>query len=581
MAPPVALRDCSALALLVALALALRLIGLGHELPQHSDEDPIIVTQAESLRSMWAGEPPERALDPHYPLLLASVLALWPEPAVDLQRERLDPLAWHLERASAGHRRARFLVALIATLAVPITWLLARRFVREPWALFAAASVALSLLHLQLSQAARPHGALATWIALGLWLDLRLLERGRWRDHLAAALVAALAVSTLHTGASAVLPLVAAQALRLRRDGAGALPRVLASLALLLSISWVAYGWPLGGNSATDLAQPSGVVRLSGHIFPASSFDGGGFALALPLLWETDPLLLALALAGLGLWVAGQALRRRRPGPAAWILAAWAVPFLVVLGAYGRLPSRFLLPLVPLLAVAAAIALAKFAEHPRRRRPAFGIAVAVLVLPAWAGARLAWLRTLPEPAVTAAEWIARNADRQKDLLYLDASANPPLFMREEGGGELFAADFFPWDHYQQLSLSPQYREQQGWRTRRLIARDPATGRLRQDRESLLALLREPPAAPVGRRFAVIAFDDTTIGRDRAVDAVLEAGGRVRFVEPVLAGDLGDPQRGPLLARPRHTLATLLSTRRLGFSTVVYELPAGVDDGLDD
>lgn len=55
--------------------------------------------------------------------------------------------------------------------------------------------------------------------------------------------------------------------------------------------------------------------------------------------------------------------------------------------------------------------------------------------------------------------------------------------------------------------------------------------------------------------------------------MLAAGGRALWTAPVLAGELGDPDRGPLLALPRHTLATLLRTTRLGFSTVIYELPA--------
>lgn len=564
------------LALLVALALALRLIGLGHQLPQHPEEDALIVSQAEHLRSVWAGEPPVRALDPHYPLVLASALALWPPTPHDAERERDDPLAWHLARASEGHRRARALVAWIATLAVPVAWLLARRFVGEAWALFAAAMTAFSLLHLQYSQAARPHGALATWIALGLWLDLRLLERGRWRDHLGAALAAALALGTLHTGASALLPLGAAQAIRLRRDGAAALPRVLASLALVAVLGLLAYGWPFH-TRGSELAQAQGQVLLSGHVIPAASFDGGGFARMLPLLWQTDPLLLLCAALGLASALASWVLGRRRPGGDAWLLASWAVPFLVVLGVYSRLPSRFLLPLVPLLAVLASIGLARGRLGPRA---AAALACALLALPAWAGARLAWLRARPEVAQVVAAWIEANAQRERDLLYVDIVAQPPLFLRNEDGAPHFSARMFVWDRYQ-AALAPAVLDEHGWRMRRLIARDPVTGNVSMRSDVLQDVLREPPRGPVQRRFAVVAFEASLIGTNQAAEAVLAQGGRVRLAVPAFHGDLGDPQRGPLDVRDRDTLATLLATRRLGWSTVVYELPPWEDPGTDD
>jgi hypothetical protein len=565
-----------ALGLVVAAALALRLVGLGHELPQRTDEDPLIVTQAENLRRALSGDPAAPGVDPHYPLVLAGTLALWPPPAHDAARERAQPLEYHLERASGGHRRARFLVAVLSTLAVPFTWLLARRFLEAPWALFAAGLVATSLLHLQLSQAARPHGVLASWIALGLWLDLRLLERGRWREHLAAGAAAALALGTLHTGASALLPLGAAQFLALRRDGRSVLPRILTAWALVALAASLAYSWPIRHGATAALSESEGLLNLSGHLFPSSAFDGGGFARMLPLLAATDPVLLALALGGLAIALASWARRRAGPDTAVAILCAWAVPYLLVMGLYGRLPTRFLLPLLPLLALLAAFALQRLAKTLRRRERARAIpalaAALVLAVPTYASLRLAWLRARPDASEEVALWLVEHADRERDLLYLSAWGNLPLFTREESGGELFAATFMPWDNYQS-HLPPDLVAEHAWRTRRLIARDPQTGQRRLDRDGLLGVLREPTHEPARKRFAVVAFDDAMGTSDHACEAVLAAGGRALWTVPVLAGDLGAAERGPLRTRPPGTLATLLRTRRLGFSTVVYELPA--------
>lgn len=569
---PIRSRALTVLWIVVAAALALRLVGLGHELPQHPDEDALIVNQAQCLRSAWAGEPPAQALDPHYPLLAASVLALWPPPAPDAARERERPLEYHLERAALGHRRARLLIALISTLAVPFTWLVARRFLDAPWALFSAALVATSLLHLQLSQAARPHGALASWIALGLWLDLRLCERGRWRDHLAAGAATALALGTLHTGASALLPLFAAEVVRLRRDGRAALPRVLTTWALVALAAWVAYPRPELAGVGAPLSAAAGQWNLSGHLFPASVFDGGGFARIVPLLSATDPVLLALALSGLALALASWARGRARPSLATGILCAWGLPYLIVMGLYGRLPSRFLLPLLPVLALLAGFALQRLAARLGRRDgtllcalPAFAAALS-LALPTYASLRLAWLRTEPEAAQEVARWLAAHAERERDLVYLVASGNLPLLLREEGGGALSAARFTHWDNYLS-SLSPEFQAAHAWRTRRLIA--GGAGTLRLDEAAVLEVLARAPAEPLRKRFAMLAFAPGNPAPEQAERAVLAAGGRPVFSVEVLAGR---PLRHAWDADAGLTLATLLHTRRLGAYTVVYELP---------
>jgi hypothetical protein len=562
------------LGLVVAAALALRLIGIDHELPQRPDDDSLIVTQAESLRRVLADDPKAPGVEPHYPLVLAGALALWPPPAPDPVRERAAPKEYHLERASVGYRRGRLLVALLSSLAVPLTWLLARRFVDVRWAVFAAALVATSLLHLRLSQSARPHGVLATWILLALWLDLRLLERGRWRDHLLAGGATALALGSLHTGASAFLPLLAAQLACWTRERRRMLPRALAAWALVAAVGWLAYFAPLPHLGDAGLARSAGLVTLSGHEFPLAAFDGGGFARMGPMLLRCDPVLLVMGLAGLVFLAARHAATRTPASLPALVLCSWAVPYVLVLGLYNRLPARFLLPLLPLLALLSVLPLQSLAALCRARAgvlarstPAL-LAAALLALPAAAGVRLAWLNARPEAALEVARWLERNADRERDLLYLNASANLPLLLREEGGGALFAAHFSVWDEYQSR-LAPGSTDAHAWRTRRLIAGDPADiASLRQDESALLEILAQPPAQPVRKRFAVVAR-----GRnwaiDRAEQAVLAAGGKPVWCFEV---DREMLELHPLAADASATLAKVFAARTLGLCTVVYELP---------
>lgn len=574
LSPPPRSRTFVALGLVIAAAFALRLTGLGHGLPQHPDEDSLIVMQAEGLRAALAGDPDAPLVEPHYPLVLASALALWPLPAHDAQRESEAPTPYHLERAARPFLRARLLVALLSSLSAPLLWLIARRFVGDRWALLSAALLATSLLHLCLSQSARPHAVLATWILLALWLDLRLLESGRWRDHLLAGVATALALACLHTGASAGLPLLAAQAWRWRRDGVGSLLRAGAAWALVLGIGALAYIPPLRQAASRELSTSGENVYLSGHEFPLSVFDGGGFARMGPLLALTDPLLFTAGLVGLAA-LGWQLLRKRAlPSRAGLLLCIWALPFLLVMGLYNRLPARFLLPLLPILALTAAFAMQSLARVCRghalaRLAPALAVAL-LLALPGYAAARLAWLRTQPDPAQEAAQWIAQNADREHDLVYLSASANLPLLMREEGGGELFAADFSNWDEYHKR-LAPDWLEERAWRTRRLIAGDPSDlASLRQDEEALRALLERPPAQAASRRFAVVAVNPTTGAGESARSAVLAAGGREVWSFDVLRRRCELPE---LAVDAGIGLNQILCMRRLGLTTIIWELPS--------
>jgi hypothetical protein len=197
------------------------------------------------------------------------------------------------------------------------------------------------------------------------------------------------------------------------------------------------------------------------------------------------------------------------------------------------------------------------------------VAVLLLALPTAAGARLAWLNARPEAAEEIARWLERNADRERDLLYLSASANLPLLTRQEGGGKLFAANFSVWDEYQSR-LAPGSTDALAWRTRRLIAGNPADiASLRTDLESVLAILAEPPAQPVRKRFAVVARRRNSPASDRTEQAVLAAGGRPVWCFEVESGTC---DLSPLAADASTTLSRVFASTRLGLTTVVYELP---------
>ncbi len=561
-----------AVALLVILTLATlaqRLAGVDHHLPQRPDSDSVAVAQAASLRAQVAGEP-AAPLEPHYPLLLAGLLAVRPVPEPGPAQ---DSLEGHLERAAAAYVAARLVVALLSVPAIPLTWLLARRYLDARWALLPAALIATSLLHVELSQEARPHAPLCTFVLLALLGAIRLVERGRPRDHALAGLCAGLAVACLHNGIFALPALAAAQIACWRRDGARALPAVAAAWALVAPIAWVAYFAPLKRTLPPGLTQIDGQLLLSGHFLPLARFDGGGFALLPRLLWDVDPVLLLLAIAGIGVALVQLSRQGWRPRPVTTVVLSYALPYSLVLGLYGQLPARFLLPLVPLLAIAAAVgvqALARLAT-PGRARGALAAAACLLVLalPTYATTRLTGLRRIPDSPSALARWIEAHVDRELDLLYLSGTVCLPIFQREEGKPRLATADWYLWDGYQS-SLPEGVARPEAWRVRRLIAFPSGSRSLAA--QDLRALIRAPAADDMGRRFAVIAFSVDLVGIDGAAEAVLAEGGRAVHVEPSVGGDPGDPRSGAMRVLPAAPLVRALFARRLGPTLVVYELP---------
>jgi asparagine N-glycosylation enzyme membrane subunit Stt3 len=99
-------------------------------------------------------------------------------------------------------------IAALAVLLIPITFLLGRTLIGRGPALIAAVLVAIDILHLTLSQQARPLSPFATVGTLALLVILRVQSRGRVLDCLLAGVGVGPAVGILHFGAFLIPPLV-------------------------------------------------------------------------------------------------------------------------------------------------------------------------------------------------------------------------------------------------------------------------------------------------------------------------------------------------------------------------------------
>ncbi|MBK7875874.1 MAG: glycosyltransferase family 39 protein [Planctomycetes bacterium] len=435
-----------AVLVLVLLALVLRALGVGFALPAAIEDDSgVLVRQVEMVRDGTpAAERDENwTLYPHVIAELAGRFA--PD---DAPRAEDDTVPELVARAGLVHRYVRGSVLLLALGAIPLAYLVARRFVSGRGATLAAALVATSLLFQGFSQEARPHAAAAAFVLLALHACLVLVERGTLAAFAWAGLASGLALGTLQSNVLVLAPLALAcvfagwprgfgaprgTAVPPRDDrraadapargedgGAGALGAarlvgVAAALAVVALCAWFFYAPSASahGGKLVELVGAERTLRFFGHNVALGEFDGRGFGIVFWSLWSFEPLACVLALIALGAWLArsrGRVLDHDWfAEPRLFLLVAYALLHLVAIGMYARTYERFCLQLVPLLAVLAAWG----AERILVRAPR-----------AWSALLLAWVVFALVPAGRFAELRAGGVAQDEAGAWLAAHARP-------------------------------------------------------------------------------------------------------------------------------------------------------------
>lgn len=424
-----------ALLLIVAAAFALRFRGLNHQLPQWTYWDGyVLFSQTQFLRGEFRPEGPERTLG-YYPYLTAAVASALP--AVQTTRALDGESGECLAKAREPWMRPRLASLLLSLFSVVGAWGIARRFVGPGCALLAAALTATSLLHITYSTAQRPHGAASGMTALALWAALYLRHTGGWRGALVGALGCGLAISALQSGFATLGAFALAWWFRRER---GSLARELAALALaalvLAVFVRVFYPFHFDGRAGAGAVMESDgrTLTLAGHTVHLSKLTGRGFWILGGSLSLFDPVITLLALvAALGWlvrWPRAKDARERELRRDAWVCLGYALPFLAVFGLYDLTFERFALPLVPLLAVAAACAADRILRWipvtlRQPRLAPLGVA-ALLALPATAAWKLGTLRSAPDTFELAASWVSERALPGDDKVLLLQNFDLPV-----------------------------------------------------------------------------------------------------------------------------------------------------------
>lgn len=360
---------------LVAIALAVRLVGITSGLPfaYNPDEELHFVPPAAAAA--------DGRLDPGYfenPSGLTYLLALVLRVRY-VGRDVTDVLA---SDPGSVYLVGRIVVALLGTLLVLLVHLAGRRFFGQAAGLGAGALMAVGFLPIHYSRQALNDVPTMLPVAVALVACLLAYEHGRWRDVLLAGVAVGVAAATKYTAGPVSLVVALAVLCRVleRRErpvracvllgGAGLLcvgTFLLLNPYLVLHFSLARS--QLNGQSAQAASGKLGQVGSAWSTYPET------------LLWGLGALPVAMALVGLVLALRGD----RAPRVRALLLAVFPLVLVAYLSTQDRFFARWLLPAYPALAILAGHGMARVAglvrRHagPRLRVVAPGVVVAVVL----------------------------------------------------------------------------------------------------------------------------------------------------------------------------------------------------------
>ena len=168
------------------------------------------------------------------------------------------------------------------------------------------------------------------------------------------------------------------------------------------------------------------------------------------MLFEHDPALALLAGGGLVLalfgmraaWRAASVPTRR----ALAVAAAFALPYTLVITIQGEVYERFLMPLIPFLAILGALC----AGWLWKLRPARLVVLAALGFAALSALQFVHLARVPDAYEQTAAWIRANVDAQAKVVLFPDDSLPLLYSREAVDAQMqeLASRNAPWVTYQ-------------------------------------------------------------------------------------------------------------------------------------
>lgn len=375
-----------ALPAILLLALAIRLYSVAFGLPALNDPDELTfelgaikMLSGPTLNPGWFGHPATTTI---YVLAVLTIAVFGLGhlfgrfPTIDAFADALyaDP-SWVL-------LPGRVAMVLFAVATIYLAYRLTCELFDRNTALAAAALLAINPVHVTWSQIIRSDMMACFFMLLGMLAALRILRHDRWRDYVLAALWLGAAMATKWPYALTALAVIAAVTARAKAEPANRRRCVIRlGLCGLLALAFLFLISPyLLLDHETALRNMHGEAQV--HHLGAT----GGLPWENAWWYLSGPLATGLGLVGLGFAGWGLAIVARRREATVIVLPV-VIGFALVLCVQNLVWERWVLSLMPLLAIAAAAALMTLARRSASLSPQFQtaaiavVALAVLVPP--------------------------------------------------------------------------------------------------------------------------------------------------------------------------------------------------------
>jgi hypothetical protein len=371
-----------ALAAILAGGLAVRLYGLGHGLPfiHHSDESQHFTNVAVE---MFDGD-----YNPHY-FQNPSAFTYLVHMALRFQFGADEIVREYLSDPSTMYETARVVATVLCMLGVAAVHAVGSRLWGTMEGLVAAAILAFAFLPVAYSRYALTDVGVLAPVAVTVYAIVRIHEDGARRYFVIAGLGLGLTIGFKYTAGLLIVPLLAAVALRARRER-DPLPEMAAGTLVVVGVAVAAFFvttpyFLLDMGEAIDQLRDQRDVAGDSKIGQASENPYGFYVSS--MTWA-----LGWGAAVAALW--GLVWQLRRDRVRALLLAVFPVLLFLYLGSDAeRYFARWLMPAYPILALLAGVAVAGIARSVSREPRIQAAVLAALILALVAQPLVADLRT--------------------------------------------------------------------------------------------------------------------------------------------------------------------------------------------
>jgi hypothetical protein len=400
---------------------------------------------------------PDYFINPHLHIYaMAAVVDLAyrlnPGHTVMLTGYRIAPL---LDPSNPGRRiqfmairGSRILSALFALGTILTVFAIGRRHFGEATGLLGAAFLAVTMGLVNLAHFATPESLLFLMMFLTLFACDGIASEGRVRDYALTGLFAGLAFATKYTAWILAIPILVAHAYR---RGWRVVPwRGIAGLVVCALVGFAAFAatnpyafirwhdfvyWGFWFNWYTGAPTGSLVDMSQFQRSYGPYFSLLGNIMGWPLFVAS---LVGVGVAAAALWRGPRSGARAR----GYVLQlAWVLPFYVFYGASPHHALRFIMPIVPSLALLAAVAIVALhdgAATPSARRAVVATATAILVYSTVYTVRSDWMYW-HDTRYEAGRWLeSHHFTMNERLYYFEVEAYLPYFSHP------FPLKYFPW-----------------------------------------------------------------------------------------------------------------------------------------